>query len=336
VAADENPPTHRLRSTEAGLGFEQAPTNGDVPDSLRRWERYAVLSLLGEGGMGRVYRGFDPRLQRPIALKVLGRAHGAERRFLREARLQARIVHENVCKVYEVGELDGEPYIAMQLIAGKTLQAILPELDAAQKLAILEDVALAVHAAHRLGLIHRDLKPSNIMVERSEDGTLKPYVMDFGLARDLSTESVTVTGEVLGTPAFMSPEQAAGRPADARSDVYGLGATLYQVLTGRPPFEGSAAEVLARVTSVDPPSLRSLAGGVSIDAATITHHCLEKDPSRRYPSALALAEDLRGAIRRRWRSPRTCAACGRASRSRRGGPASRTASRGRRASNASR
>src|SRR5262249_21609017 len=157
-----------------------------------------------------------------------------------------RLEHPNICQVFEVGEVDGEHFIAMQLIEGVSLGEAARSLPLADKLRLVEDAAHALHAAHKLGLIHRDVKPSNILIEKSADGALKPYVMDFGLARDLTTPAMTVTGELLGTPCYMAPEQARGKGHyDARTDVYSLGATLYQVLTGRPPFTGSPAEVLS-------------------------------------------------------------------------------------------
>ena len=196
------------------------------------WERYQCVRFLGEGGMGRVFLARDPRLNRSVALKfVRGDDPGLTQRFLAEARAQARVNHERVCKVYEVGEVQGRVYIAMQFIEGRTLGALAPELSVEQKALLLREASEGVHEAHRVGLIHRDLKPSNIMVERAEDGTLRPYVMDFGLARDW-TEGATLTGAVMGTPQYMSPEQARGEVSrlDRRTDVYSLGADRKSVV----------------------------------------------------------------------------------------------------------
>jgi serine/threonine-protein kinase len=269
----------------AVVGSEKASSNGH--------ERYERGELLGEGGMGQVYRAYDTTLKRPVALKFL-RSDDPERivRFLREAQAQARVDHQNVCKVYEVGELDGRPYIAMQLIQGEALPSpALAQMSVEEKVRILRDVAEAIHAAHRGGLIHRDIKPSNIMLERCEDGSFKPYVLDFGLAREVASAGATSMGLVSGTPHYMAPEQARGQSAalDRRTDVYGLGATLYALLSGHPPFEGpSGLDVLMKVTEEEAPRLTA----VPEDLATIVAKCLQKEPAQRYDSARALAEDL--------------------------------------------
>ena len=216
------------------------------------------------------------------------------RRFLSEARAQARVRHERVCEVYEVGEVDGRAYIAMRYIEGQPLNVLAPALSLEQKVMVLREVALGVHEAHREGFIHRDIKPSNILVERAEDGRLSPYVMDFGLARDW-TEAHTATGAVLGTPQYMAPEQArsAGGALDRRADVYSLGATLYHVLTGQPPFSGATAmEVLHHLLTQEPRPPRALTPDLPVDLEAILLKCLEKDRAARYDSARALAEDL--------------------------------------------
>ncbi|MFL5346228.1 MAG: protein kinase domain-containing protein [Hyalangium sp.] len=259
------------------------------------WERYQCVRFLGEGGMGRVFLAYDPRLSRNVALKfVRGEDPELTRRFLSEARAQARVNHERVCKVYEVGEVQGRVYIAMQFIEGRPLSALARELTIEQKALVLRDAAEGVHEAHRVGLIHRDLKPSNIMVERADDGTLRPYVMDFGLARDWN-ESNTATGTVLGTPHYMSPEQARGEVSnlDRRTDVYSLGATLYSVLTGQPPIPGNnGLEVLNNIFKVEPRPPRSLVPDIPADLEAIALKCLEKERSARYDSARAVAEEL--------------------------------------------
>ncbi len=260
------------------------------------WDRYRPEALLGVGGMGRVYRALDLTLGRSVALKLLTlELPETVERFTREARAQARVDHPNVCKVYEVGEAEGHHFIAMQLVTGRSLSEIAAELSLEQKVVLLRQVAEAVHAAHRIGLVHRDLKPANVMVEIDEDGTPHPYVVDFGLARDIGGEGLTVTGATLGTPAFMAPEQAGGdtNAVDRRADVYGLGATLYTLLAGRAPFAGaSALEVVLKVLDEEPPPLRAVCPALPRDLETVVAHCLEKEPSRRYDSARALAEDL--------------------------------------------
>jgi serine/threonine-protein kinase len=246
--------------------------------------------------MGSVFRAFDPVLGRPVALKFLHRDNPAlVERLMREARLQAGVEHPNVCRVYEVGVAEGRPYIAMQYIEGQTLEALDASLTLDQKVRVMVAVAEGVHAANRTGLVHRDLKSSNIMVE-SRDGGLHPYVLDFGLAREAAAEGLTDTGLALGSPPYMAPEQARGdvRALDRRTDVYGLGAVLYEMIAGRPPFAGqSTVEILLKVLHEEPTPLRRLAPSVPRDIETIALKCLEKDPTRRYDSARALADDLR-------------------------------------------
>ncbi|HEX9577175.1 MAG TPA: serine/threonine-protein kinase, partial [Myxococcales bacterium] len=263
-----------------------------VPQS----ERYQVLELIGKGGMGKVYKAFDRKLRRSVALKFLRGADAAlERRFLQEAQAQARVDHPHVCKVYEVGRIGEEPYIAMQYIDGKTLREVSRQLTMVQRVAVLRDIAEAVHAAHKLGLVHRDIKPANILVEIGSEGDPHPFITDFGLARDLQAPGDTVQGQVLGTPQYMAPEQAKGehKHIDARTDVYGLGATLYEALMGRPPFDGgSQLQILYKMLHHDPQRLQ----GVAQDVESIVLKCLEKDPARRYQSAKALADDLQRSL----------------------------------------
>lgn len=270
---------------------------------LATWDRYRVERLLGTGGMGTVYQAFDPALGRTVALKFLHRNDPQQaERFLREARSQARINHPNICPVHEVGEVEGRPYIAMRYVDGRSLAEVWPELPVESRIRLMRDVALAVHAAHKSGLIHRDLKPGNVLVEAAdgrlgeasgESSGLHPFVVDFGLAQDQDEPGLTRTGMITGTPAYLSPEQAQGEPLDRRSDVYSLGVMLYEVLSGQPPFQAATpAALLVRLLQEEPPPLRKRAAAVPRDLETIVMKCLEKDPARRYDSARALAEDL--------------------------------------------
>lgn len=260
-------------------------------------ERFELVELLGRGGMGEVHKAHDPRLGRFVALKVMRDATPEQAaRLVSEARSQAKVDHPNVCKVYGVGELDnGLPFIALQFIEGRTLSAVAKQMTREERIAVVRDVAEALHAAHRQGLVHRDVKPSNILVERKEDGW-HPYVTDFGIARIVDAPGVTKTGVVTGTPLYMAPEQARGQTSriDRRTDVYGLGATLYELLCGRRPFESdSTLDVLWKVLNEEPPALREIEPSVPVDLETIVMKCLEKDPARRYESARALADDLK-------------------------------------------
>jgi serine/threonine-protein kinase len=264
---------------------------------VENWDHYEILSELGKGGMGAVYKARDKRLNRVVALKfILGAHPNLIMRFLQEARAQARIDHPNVCRVYEVGEVAGRAYIAMQFVAGEQLGRAAAQLSLDEKVAVMRDVAAAIHEAHKLGIVHRDLKPANILVERGEDGRWFPVVMDFGLAREATVEAgLTETGALLGTPAYMSPEQARGeqRAVDRRSDVYSLGATLYELITGRPPFSPtSVAAALEQIMTSYPAAPRSLDATLPLDLETIALKCLAKEPERRYASARALADDL--------------------------------------------
>ena len=261
------------------------------------WDRYEFLAPLGSGGMGEVYKARDRRLGRVVALKFIrGADPDKVMRFLQEARAQARIDHPNVCKVYEVGDVAGKAYIAMQLIGGERLDKAAEGMSLPEKVQVMKEVAEAIHEAHRLGVIHRDLKPSNIMVERGEDGRCFPVVMDFGLAYDIGQgHGLTQTGALMGTPSYMAPEQARGdvRSIDRRSDVYSLGATLYELLTGVVPFTGdSIMGTLQKVLHEEPPAPRTHVPQLPGDLETIALKCLNKEPEQRYASARALAEDL--------------------------------------------
>jgi len=260
------------------------------------WDRYELLDFLGKGGMGLVYRARDRRLGRIVAIKFVLEANAKmTARFLSEARAQSRIDHPNICRVYEVGDIAGHAYIALQLVKGESLQRVARRLSLDEKISVMRDVAKAIHEAHRLGIVHRDLKPSNVLMERDSDGRWFPVVMDFGLARELPLDPAAPDSECIqGTPSYMSPEQARGDIcADRRSDVYSLGATLYELVTGQVPFApASASQTMVRLLSEEPPTPRSLSPNLPPDLETVILQCLAKDPALRYPSARALADDL--------------------------------------------
>lgn len=258
-----------------------------------RFGRYLKVTELGRGGMGEVWKAWDTLLGRWVALKFLRGEKEDLPRFIREGRTAASLSHPHIAAVYETGETDGQHYIAMQYLDGMTLDRF-PHQDRRLLIQVVRDVTRAVAHAHEQGVIHRDLKPGNIMVVNPADSGSHAYVLDFGLARRLDGgDTLSQSGIVLGTPAYLSPEQARGETATARSDVYGLGGTLYQVLTRAVPFKGlTLYEVLKHVQDDDPPLLRRSDPSIPRDLEAIVLKCLEKDPDRRYPTAASLAEDL--------------------------------------------
>jgi predicted Ser/Thr protein kinase/tetratricopeptide (TPR) repeat protein len=280
--SDGLPPEAVRRLLAAGAEPEEIP--------LAAGGRYRIRRELGRGGMGVVYAADDAQLGRKVALKMISESAAspaARKRFEREALAVARLDHPNIAAVY-----DATPdYIAMQLVSGGPLSE-LPREDARRIVALLRDAALAVHHAHERGIVHRDLKPSNLLVEGD-----RVFVVDFGLAKDTHPDlTLSAPGSALGTPAFMSPEQVEGRSqdVDARTDVYGLGATLHACLTGRPPFDDSdLGRLLRRVVEDDPP-----AAGAGRELNTVVAKCLAKDPARRYATARELADDLDRWLRR--------------------------------------
>ena len=266
---------------------------------------YEILEELGHGGMGVVYRARQRSADRIVALKVirpdrlegLSPEHRQEAfdRFLREARAAAQLEHDHIVTVYEVGMFEGRPYYSMRYVRGQSLATLCGDqpIDDRRAAEFLESVTRAVAEAHRYGILHRDLKPSNILVDSASGRAL---VSDFGLAKlSEGGGDMTLSGEVFGSPPYMSPEQARDSArATTASDVYSLGATFYHLLTGRPPFRASSfGETLRQVLEEDPQPPRRLNPAVNRDLETICLRCLEKDPSKRYASATALAEDLR-------------------------------------------
>lgn len=263
-----------------------------------RWGDYELLEPLGRGAMGTVFKARHARLNRLVALKLIRHGRGASeqerKRFLREAEAVARLQHPHIVTLYEAGEAEGQPYLAMEYVPGKTLAETIAEHPLPPRLAAgyLKKISEAVHYAHEQGVLHRDLKPSNVAL----DLNLEPRVMDFGLARLVEQDSeMTLTGMAIGSPSYMAPEQAAGkvRAVGAASDVYALGAMLYEAITARPPFQAeSSVETMRQVVENEPVSPGLLNPSTPRDLETICLKCLEKEPQRRYRTAQALAQDL--------------------------------------------
>src|SRR5438067_241981 len=276
----------------------QDKTTARAAELLGELGDYELLEQIGRGGQGVVFRARQKSLNRTVALKVINLGQWASRahlrRFRREAEAAASLEHPGIVPIHEVGERDGSCYFSMQFIEGGQLDEVVrrESMPIRQAVELIVKVARIVHYAHEHGILHRDIKPGNILL----DAKGEPHLTDFGLARLVESESsVTHTLEVLGTPSYMAPEQAVGNNAAISSvtDVYGLGAVLYQLLTGQPPFAGGTTyETIKLLLDTEPRQPRQLNPKIDCDLSTICLKCLEKDPKRRYSSALALAEDL--------------------------------------------
>jgi serine/threonine-protein kinase len=305
-------------SSPPAASFESATDNPQSTMEMRYFDDYELLGELGRGGMGVVYRARQLSLHRTLALKVIApeqlASPKAAERFRTEAETAANLDHPHIVPLYESGECAGRHYFTMKLIEGQSLAQRmadfrLPSADLksspgtaagsksqianrqSQIASLLAKVADAVHYAHQRGILHRDLKPGNILI----DSAGEPHVTDFGLAKLVEGDSsLTLSGEVLGTPAYMAPEQAAGKTKQitTAADLYSLGAVLYELLTGRPPFRGETpVETLHALLHTEPEAPRSLNRAVPRDLETICLKCLEKEPARRYTSARALTEE---------------------------------------------
>jgi serine/threonine protein kinase len=289
-----------IEAIAAPLRSEGGHADASDPSSAASWPHipgYEILGELGRGGMGVVYKARQLSLNRVVALKmILSGAHAApaaRARFVSEAQAVARLQHPNIVPVHEVGTHEGLPFFSMELCEGGSLadvvsQGVTLPADAAR---MVETVARAVQACHERHIIHRDLKPANVLL--ATDGT--PKVSDFGLAKDLDADSRTTSSAVVGTPCYMAPEQAAGRrdQIGPATDVYALGALLYELLAGHPPFQGvTPVATVLRVVSEEPSAPRRAGANVPRDLVTICMKCLNKEPVRRYKTAMELAGDL--------------------------------------------
>ncbi|NTU83443.1 MAG: serine/threonine protein kinase, partial [Chloroflexales bacterium] len=269
----------------------------------RRLGRYEIRAELGRGGMARVYSAVDTQLQRQVAIKVLAAQLSLDeefvRRFEREARTAANLRHPAIVTIYDVGEQDGLYYIAMELVSGRSLHAIIEEratLGLGYAVSLLDPVARALDYAHAQGAVHRDIKPHNILVDR--DGRV--LLTDFGIAQtpDSDGERLTRTGVFMGTPEYISPEQAEAQRVDGRSDLYSLAVVAYEVITGRVPFAGATPQLIVAHAQLPPPPPTSVLAHLPGELDEVLVRALAKRAERRYPSGAALIDALRNVAAR--------------------------------------
>ncbi len=261
--------------------------------------RFEHIRELGQGGNGKIYLAFDSKLQRKVALKfLLSSEPGHTQILLQEARAQAQLKHENICHIYEVGESQDQIYLVMQYIQGEPLNKIANQLNLEQKLLVIQKILGGLQQAHSQGIIHRDIKPSNILVETSNQGELKPYLIDFGLAhRDHQGEQLSQSAGQ-GTPSYMAPEQGSLKASeiDRRADLYSVGATLYHLLTGQPPHQSQLTSPdttsSKNIEEYAPTPLNTFARNIPVDLQSLLLKCLKRDPNKRYSSAKSLADDI--------------------------------------------
>jgi tetratricopeptide (TPR) repeat protein/predicted Ser/Thr protein kinase len=301
LLSEHRPPPPRATPARRRSSGPKTPVAGfpEPEADIGRIGAFRLLAELGRGGMGIVYRAWDEPLGRVVAVKVLRPEHAGEAdrlRLVREARLASQFQNDHAVTIHSVVDPpDGLPYLVMEYVAGPTLAELISSGRRPLPRELAEQVAqaaLAVDAAHAAGLVHRDIKPSNILIDTASG---RAKITDFGVARSLTAPStITRDGALAGTPAYMSPEQARGEPdLDPRTDVYSLGATLYEGLTGQPPFAGALHAVLRRIIADDPLPPRRFDQEIPADLETICLKAMAKEPSRRYQTARALADDLR-------------------------------------------
>src|SRR5216684_1302388 len=274
----------------------EAAVKGQLEPGSMLGERYEILQLLGQGGMGAVYKARDIELERTVALKLIRSDLASHpeilRRFKQELILAREVTHRNVIRIFDLGQASGVRYITMAYVEGQDLRALLNEkgkFSPEEAVPIFLQIAAALEAAHQAGVVHRDLKPQNVMVDKEG----RVYVMDFGVARSLETPGMTQTGALMGTPEYMSPEQAKGMKADARSDLFSMGIIFYEMLSGASPFKADTAmATMFKRTQERAVPLVEAANGVPVVLSDIVAKCLEIDPEKRFASAREVAQQL--------------------------------------------
>jgi len=281
----------------AANGFDDDPTKSFAALAAgTRISHYTIISKIGAGGMGEVYLAEDTQLDREVALKFLpphlSRDEAARARFTREAKAAAKLDHPNIVQVFEVGEFQGRPFFAMAHIEGKSLKDVIKDgrLSINETIELTKQICEGLHKAHESGVVHRDIKPGNIIIDRDN----KPRILDFGLAAVAGEDKLTKTGSTLGTVGYMSPEQIEGKQVDYRSDLFSVGVILYEMLTGRRPFEGDNDAAVARsITDATPEPIARYRSGTTGELQQVVDKALSKDPSLRYQHADGMLADLK-------------------------------------------
>src|SRR5262249_40223257 len=304
-------PVSQVSTAPAGLGAgpvvaavrvgrlvssDAIPVGGFTPGAILA-DRYRIIGLLGRGGMGEVYRADDLKLGQPVALKFLPRELSADavrrERFFAEVRITRQLAHPNICRVYDIAEVNGQHFLSMEFIDGEDLASLLKRigyLPNEKALDIARQLIAGLAAAHERGVLHRDLKPANIMI----DGHGRVRITDFGLAI-AATDDASHVGDVSGTPAYMAPEQLTGKGASVRSDIYALGLVLYEILSGRKAFKASTiAELREEKEQSTPTAPSEFRAGIDPIVERLVMRCLERDPRQRPASVARLAAALRG------------------------------------------